>query len=232
MSSLIGRVRLHLGHAEGRLVNRLDRETSGLVVVARHREAARDLGRLFAGADVEKSYIAIVHGRLPEEPFVISAPLGKDDHSLVVIKDSVRDDGAFAETRVRRVEVFGRPEGAFSVAEVTPRTGRKHQIRIHLAHAGFPIVGDKIYGGDETRYLRLVTGALTDADRRALLLPHHALHAARLACTLGGVRRAWTAPEPGMLRRFRSGLTVEDAWSASRDEAGPDPASGPSPVAE
>jgi 23S rRNA pseudouridine1911/1915/1917 synthase len=231
MSSLIGRVRLHLGHAEGRLVNRLDRETSGLVVVAKHRDAARELGRLFAGADIEKSYVAIVRGRLPQEPFVISAPLGKDEHSLVAIKDGVRDDGTFAETRVRCVEVFRRPEGAFSIAEVMPRTGRKHQIRIHLAYAGFPIVGDKIYGGDETRYLRLVSGALTDADRLALLLPHHALHAARLVCTLEGVRRTWTAPEPGMLRQFRSGLTVEDAWSAIGEDARLDPGSGSSPVA-
>lgn len=212
LSSLIGRVRLYLGHAEGRLVNRLDRETSGLVVVAKHRDAARELGRLFAGNGVEKSYLAIVHGRLPREPVVISARLGRDERSAVVIKDCVREDGAAAETHVQGVAVFARAEGAFSVAEVTPRTGRKHQIRIHLAHAGFPIVGDKIYGGDETRYLRLVGGALTGDDRRVLILPYQALHAARLACVLGDRRYTWAAPEPEMLRRFRSGLVMDDVW--------------------
>ena len=61
--------------------------------------------------------------------------------------------------------------------DITPETGRKHQIRIHLAHIGHPIVGDKIYGGDEGRYLRFVTGAQTPEDRTALILTHHALHA-------------------------------------------------------
>jgi 23S rRNA pseudouridine1911/1915/1917 synthase len=106
---------------------------------------------------------------------------------------------------------------------VLPRSGRKHQIRIHLAHAGFPLVGDKIYGGDETRYLRFVNGALTAEDRRALLLPHHALHAMRLACRLDGMTRTWTAPEPEMLRAFRGGIAVEDAWAAIGDDASPAP---------
>jgi 23S rRNA pseudouridine1911/1915/1917 synthase len=232
LSSLIGRVRLYLGHADGRLVNRLDRETSGLVVIAKHREAARELGQLFAADDVEKTYIAIVHGHLPAGDLAIAASLGKDADSSVAIKDCVRDDGAPADTRVRRVAVFTRAEGEFSVAEVRPRTGRKHQIRIHLAHAGFPIAGDKIYGGDETRYLRLVTGALTDADRRALMLPHHALHAATLVCTLNGQRRRWSAPEPEMLRRFQSGLTMEDLWERSREERRLDPGAGPSLAGE
>lgn len=231
-SSLIGRVRLHLGHAEGRLVNRLDRETSGLVVVAKNRDVARDLGRLFAGDGVEKSYVAIVHGRLPEDGLLVSAPLGRDEASAVAIKDGVRADGAVAETRVRRVEVFTRSEGTFSVAEVTPRTGRKHQIRIHLAHAGFPIVGDKIYGDDETRYLRLVRGALTEADRQALVLPHHALHAAQLACTVDGQRHKWEAPPPELFRLLRSGVASDDLWSRAGARARPNPQDESSLAAE
>lgn len=180
LSSLIGRVRLHLGHAEGRLVNRLDRETSGLVLVATSAVVAGELGRVIAGP-IEKTYWAIVEGHVRETALVIDAPLGKDQASPVAIKDCVRPDGAAAVTRARVLRTFVREHAPFSVLEVKPESGRKHQIRIHLAHAGYPIVGDKLYGADEQRYLRLVEGRLTDEDRRALRLSHQALHARRLA---------------------------------------------------
>src|SRR5687767_7527284 len=188
LSSLIARVRTHLGHDEGRLVNRLDRETSGVVLIAKGATVAGELGRLVAGP-AHKTYWAIVHGHPAEAELHIVAALGKDENSPVAIKDCVRADGAAAETRARVMRTFMRDDAPFSLLEVTPMTGRKHQIRIHLAHVGFPIVGDKLYGSDEQRYLRLVEGRLTDEDRQALRLSSHALHARALAFIWRG--RSW-----------------------------------------
>ena len=195
LSSLIARVRTHLGNDEGRLVNRLDRETSGVVLIAKGAAVAGELGRVIAGPAV-KTYWAIVHGHPAEAELRIVAPLGKDVDSPVAIKDCVRADGAAAETHVRVMRTFERDNEPFSLLEVTPLTGRKHQIRIHLAHAGFPIVGDKLYGDDEQRYLRLVERRLTDDDRRALRVTSHALHARALAFEWRGRKWKFEA-EPG-----------------------------------
>lgn len=192
-SSLIGRVRLYLGHDEGRLVHRLDRETSGLVVIAKTATVARDVGGAFARDGVEKRYVALVHGSVQGDGIRIDAPIGRDEASAVAIKDAVRADGARAVTRVTPRREIAALAGRFSLVDVVPETGRKHQIRIHLAHIGHPIVGDKIYGGDERRYLRLVSGELTDGDRSALLLEHHALHAIEIGLEWNGRRWRWSA---------------------------------------
>lgn len=159
------------------MINRLDRETSGIVLVAKEATTARCWRRRWASRDVEKCYRAIVHGSVKEEKGCIDAPLGRDEQSAVAIKGTVRPDGVAAETEFHVLRRFTRAEGDFTLLAVRLLTGRKHQIRIHLAHVGYPIVGDKIYGGDERFYLDLVSGRLTDAQRSALLTPHHALHA-------------------------------------------------------
>lgn len=199
LSSLIGRARLHLSRADSninrqasklespRLVNRLDRETSGIVLIAKNAEIAGELGKILESRGVQKEYLAIVHGHVRENHGLIDAPLGKDERSVVAVKDCVRADGVEARTEFfveRRflhtapaAGAIAAPPLPFSLLRVVPHTGRKHQIRIHLAHIGYPIVGDKLYGGDEGCYLALAQNRLTDAHHARLIFKNHALHA-------------------------------------------------------
>jgi len=204
-SSLISRARLYLGPGvQPHLVNRLDRETSGVTLLAKDLGTARELRRLWESRQVEKDYLAIVHGQVCETHGMVSAPLGKDEQSQVAIKNCVRADGAPAETEYLVREQFTRRGLPFTLLLVRPLTGRKHQIRIHLAHIGHPIVGDKLYGGDEDLYLALVQGRLTPEQHRRLILPYHALHAQEVRFQWSDRPRVFHAePEPWFIEWWR-----------------------------
>ena len=207
-SSLISRARIYLGpDATPRLVNRLDRETSGVTVIAKTAEATRELGLLWETRAVEKVYLAIVHGHVRSEAGLIEAPLGKDECSRVAIKDCVRPDGAPARTEFTVLEILQRANETFSVLRLLPRTGRKHQIRIHLAHIGHPIVGDKLYGDDEDLYLALVERRLTDKQRALLLLPNHALHASAACFEWRGEMREFRCEPETWFTEFLNKVT-------------------------
>jgi 23S rRNA pseudouridine1911/1915/1917 synthase len=198
-SSLISRVRLHLGkEAVAHLVNRLDRETSGVTIVAKRDDTARELRRLWENRLVEKEYTAIVHGHPRDKSGLIDAPLGKDESSRVAVKDCVRADGLPSQTEFFVEKRFSRAEGDFTLLRIRLLTGRKHQIRIHLAHKGHPIVGDKLYGGDEDLYLALVEGRLTEEQKRRLIFPNQALHARMVRFIWRGTPVTFCCePEPG-----------------------------------
>jgi len=212
-SSLISRVRLYLGKdAHPQLVNRLDRETSGVTIVAKSSAAARQLRKIWESREVDKEYQAIVHGHMQNEHGLIDAPLGKDESSKVAIKDCVRSDGASSITEYWVEKQFQRPEfvqpetlSGFTVIRIRLHTGRKHQIRIHLAHMGHPIVGDKLYGGDEDLYLALVEDRLTAEQRKRLILPNQALHASRVKFDWNGKEMVFNAEAEEAFLKFANG---------------------------
>jgi 23S rRNA pseudouridine1911/1915/1917 synthase len=173
------------------IVNRLDRETSGLVLVAKTSEAARKFGLLMQRQRIAKEYMAIAWGWPEWDSKVVDAPLARQGAhrvSPIHLKQTIHAAGAEAKSELRVAQRFERTTSAgdkFSLIRVIPLTGKTHQIRVHLAAVGHAIVGDKIYGPDERLYLRFIETGWTPELERALLLPRHALHANRL--TIDGV---------------------------------------------
>lgn len=175
------------------IINRLDRETSGLTLVAKHREAARYFSTRMMTRSFSKEYLAIVFG-WPPDRWHIDLPLlrqGTVKPSPVWVKQCSHSDGAAAVTEFVTERRFERAEGKFAVVRAYPETGRMHQIRVHLAESGHPIVGDKLYV-DERCYLQFIeTGWTADLAAR-LHLSRQALHSTRLAIETYD----WASPLP------------------------------------
>jgi len=142
MSSLIGRVRLHLGHAEGRLINRLDRETSGLTLVCKNPESARHFSQLMARRQVHKEYLALVWGQLERRAGTVHTGIGRSSANRQKMAVSKSADAREAITHYEVVEAYA----AASLIRCKLETGRTHQIRVHMAHLGHPLLGDTAYG--------------------------------------------------------------------------------------
>ena len=176
------------------IVHRLDRGTSGLMVVAKHDAAHSDLARQFKAREVEKTYTALVWG-IVRQGRRIDLPIGRDPFDRKRISARARR-ARDAVTRITKAE----PLAATTLAEVTIATGRTHQIRVHLSAIGHPIAGDQTYGGRK----RHAPAECRDAHRIAQRLDRPFLHAARLAFAhpRDGRRMAFTCDLPDDLQRI------------------------------
>lgn len=195
------------------IVNRLDRETSGLVLVAKNLPTARRFGKAMERRQIEKEYLAIACGWPEWERTTIDAPIArKGDHapSAIWLKQIVHPLGSPAITDFQVEKRFVGAKGKFAVVRAIPRTGRTHQIRVHLAHLGHPLVGDKIYGPNEQLYLRFIETGWTEELARELFLPRHALHSTRLR--LDG-EFDWRGDLPEDLRSWIGTKWDEKTWA-------------------
>ena len=188
------------------LIHRLDRETSGLILVAKTPATARRFSLDMMHGRIGKEYLALVRGWPEWDILTVDAPLlrqGERGPSAIWLKRTIHPDGAPARTRFETLRRFERNGGRFAVVRARPETGRMHQIRVHLAHTGHAVVGDKIYGPDEGCYLRFIETGWTPELARVLLLDRHALHAWRLTFEAApGQTVAAEAPLPADLAAF------------------------------
>ena len=204
--------RLFLGH-------RLDRETSGVLLLTRSPAADRALKKAFAArAAIEKRYVALTWGVPPKRSFRVDLPLRLDERSntRVKMRATTPGDGLTAGTRFEVLGARERGGRAYALVQCDLETGRQHQIRVHLATVGTPLVGDKLYAFDEGYFTRDADGEGTAEDRERLELPRHALHAARLSLAhpITGERLSIEAPLPPDIARFWADLAPPPAPSA------------------
>jgi 23S rRNA pseudouridine1911/1915/1917 synthase len=179
------------------LVHRLDKDTSGLLVVARTPEAHVSLVAALAEREVERTYLAICNGAMIGGG-TVDAPIGR--HRTHRTRMAVRSDGREAITHYRIAKRYR----AHTLVKVQLETGRTHQIRVHLAHIGYPIIGDPVYGGRR----RLPAGCSPALAAALGAFPRQALHAARLALThpLTGRALEWEVPVPEDMERLLAAL--------------------------
>jgi 23S rRNA pseudouridine1911/1915/1917 synthase len=182
------------------LVHRLDKDTSGLVVVARTPEAHAALVAAMAARKIGREYLAVCTGVMTAGG-TVEEPIGR--HRTQRTRMAVRPDGRPAVTRYRVAKRFR----AHTLVRVELETGRTHQIRVHLAHIGFPLVGDPLYAGRR----RVPAGCSPGLSAGLQAFPRQALHAARLKLThpVTGRELAWEAPLPEDMQRLLRALETE-----------------------
>ncbi len=175
------------------LVHRLDKDTSGLILVAKTEEMLEKLSEQFRERTVYKSYVALVHGEIDEDSGTVEAPIAREKHNRT--KMGVRAHGRYALSLWRVKKRFAK----FTLVGVEIKTGRTHQIRVHMAHLNHPVVGDETYnaGRDKTVHDLTIRKAIADLGR-------FFLHAEKLSFThpVTGERMNFTAPLPLELTGF------------------------------
>jgi len=166
------------------LVSRLDRETSGLILVARGKEYASLFGKMQQRREIQKSYLALVHGHPPQSG-LIDQPLdrlGKHQPSRIYVRQAVIPGTYPAKTEFITLETRTHPKfGEISLAEASPKTGRLHQIRAHFEFIGFPVLNDKIYGQKDEVFIDYID---KDTDFKPKMA-RHSLHSSKIYFVLG-----------------------------------------------
>jgi len=196
-SSLVGAAREYTGLPTMHLVFRLDRETSGVVVLAKDAKMASVLQTAMMERKAGKVYLAVMSGALLA-PVTVNQPLGDDRASPVFIKSTVVEGGQSALTHFTPLATAG----AFTLARVVTETGRKHQIRAHAQWLGHSLVGDKIYGPDAQLYLDFITKGWSSTLEEKLLLPRQALHCAEIDLSAVGAPQIFKAEMAADMQGF------------------------------
>ncbi len=190
-SSLVGASREYLNQELVHLVHRLDRETSGICILAKDKLRARHTQMAFQSKQVNKTYLAILEGEMPE-PVHVKVQLAKDLDSEVYVKQTVRKSNSSKSSETNFIPLIAR--NGYTLAEVHPVTGRKHQIRVHAKYLDYPIVGDKVYGPDDRWYLKFIeTGWLPEMEG-PLKIKRQALHAWKITFDAPEYKRTFMAP--------------------------------------
>ena len=207
----------HGGELRPGIVHRLDKETSGLIIVAKNDKAHAALARMFSGRSIRKTYIALVHGSLERGKGTITAAIGRDPVRRTRMSTRVQEN---ARAAVSHYEVVRRLEtrfGKFTLVRVRIETGRTHQIRVHMASIGHPVVGDTLYGAAGL----LAASSAGDKGRAETKkkLGRNFLHAAELefAHPITGKQLALTSPLPAELEDFLKELESEQYALSDRD---------------
>jgi 23S rRNA pseudouridine1911/1915/1917 synthase len=193
------------------IVHRLDRETSGVIVVAKTNAFHLNLAEQWHDREVEKEYLAITAGVIDRDRDLISAPIGK--HPFQREKMAIRDRHESSRPATTFYEVLERHR-RFSVVKAMPQTGRTHQIRVHLEHIGCPILCDRLYGG-HSEITRSELMGQRPAAAEPPVLARHALHASRLALLHPKTKKPieFTAPPPADLQQVIAILRAGSAGS-------------------
>ena len=186
------------------IATRLDRETSGVVLIAKNPGTAAEFTRaLMSGNSVRKTYLAIVHGAFPADPIHAEGWLSSDPDAHIRKKRRfTREQVPDSESSCTDLRLIARLKNDLSLVEACPATGRLHQIRATLCSLGYPMAGDKLYGLDDRFFERFAEDALTDEDRRMLILPRQALHASELSLPFRGGILHFESPLPEDMKRL------------------------------